>query len=155
VVRIKRLFSILIITALLFGFSSCGTKGSSNTLKIDFSEITCVMVKYKGVDYSCDLSFNGNVLYLKACNSISGISVIFTVDSLTCTIAQGKLKKVYETEKLSETFLPIKLFSFFNSNGVILEFKRNSKTKEAYFDSFVNEPYVYIDSNKNIVFEIK
>lgn len=155
VVRIKRFFSILIITALLFGFSSCGTKGSSNVLTVDFSKATPALMVYNGVEYKCDLCFNGNVLTLNTRNKESETAVGFTVDSLTCTITHAELKKVYETEKLPDDFLPVKLFDFFNSNGVVLELKLNKKTGEAYFDSIIDEPYIYIDANKNLIFQIK
>ncbi len=124
-------------------------------MRIDFSEATPVLVHYRGTKYNCDLSFNGNVLCLKACNPERGVSVDFIVDTLTCTIISEGLEKVYETEKLSKDFLPKKLFAFFNSNGVVLELKPNKNTGEAYFDSIADEPYVYVDSDNNIIFQIK
>lgn len=110
---------------------------------------------YNGVEYKCDLCFNGNVLTLNTRNKESETAVGFTVDSLTCTINHAELKKVYETEKLPDDFLPVKLFDFFNSNGVVIELKLNKKTGEAHFDSIIDEPYIYIDANKNLIFQIK
>ncbi len=154
VVRIKRLFHILIIIALLFGFSSCGTKESNNFKEVDFTQNTPVLIEYKGVKYDSILSYNGNMLKLKTTKSESNLTVDFIIDSLTCTIAYEDLKKVYETEKLPDDLLPVVLFDFFNSNGVILKFKKNKNTGEAVFDSIIAEPYVYADEQDNIFFII-
>ena len=154
VVRIKRLFYMLIIIALLFGFSSCGTKGSNNYKEVDFTQSTPVSIEYEGVEYACVLSYNGNMLKLISSKTESDLSVDFIIDSLTCTIAYGDLKKVYVTDKLPADLLPVVLFKFFNSNGAILQFNKNKKTGEAVFDSIVAEPYVYIDDQENIFFTI-
>ncbi len=154
VVRIKRLFHILLIIALLFGFSSCGIKGSNNYIEVDFTQNTPASIEYKGVKYTCVLSYNGNMLKLKSTKTESDLTVDFIIDSLTCTIAYGELKKVYETDKLSADLLPVILFDFFNSNGAILQFDKSKKTGEAIFDSIIAEPYVYVDEQENIFFII-
>ena len=145
---------MLIIIALLFGFSSCGTKGGDNFKEVDFTQSTPVSIEYEGVEYACVLSYNGNMLKLKSTKIESDLTVDFIIDSLTCTIAYGDLKKAYETDKLPADLLPVVLFEFFNSNGVILQFNKNKKTGEAVFDSIIAEPYIYMDKQENIFFTI-
>ena len=106
------------IIASLFGFSSCGTKGSNNFREISFREEKAVRILYNEKEYDGTLKFNGDLLEMKVFTGEKNEdSFAFSVDIMTCTTTFKGLKKTEQTNKLPWNFMPVVIFDFFSQTG--------------------------------------
>ena len=147
-VQIKRQLSILLIVALLFFLSSCGKKESNNFQEVDFSKKTPVQIMYRQVLYNADIHYNGNKLEMELELS-EGNSVGFSIDDNICTVIYGEMSKNYSYTTLSDDFLPLMIYEFFCSYGIVVKATTVDEQGGIYkIKSTVNNNFITFEISK-------
>ncbi len=93
-----------------------------------------MQIIYKEKAYNGVVQFNGSLLKLTVyADDGNQDAFTFSVDSLTCTVSFKELEKVYQTEKVHESFLPVAIYKFFSQVGSVVQTEIYGEQSQTYF----------------------
>lgn len=100
---------------------------------MDFQTERSVQIQYREKSYNGAVSFNGNLLVLTVFSDDKGEDKFsFTIDNMTCTTDFNGLQKVYQTNDVPKSFLPVIIFNFFNQTGAYFNTELYNEELDTY-----------------------